>query len=340
MDKNIEENKEENIKINETINKQKAENILIEESNDNLDNLTKINENEPKLEEQKYENEKINIDKNEIIEEKEEIKNNNKIIEETKISDIEEKTKEKEIENNKLNNITEENEIKEKNIIKENEVKNLDSNTMEKILKYTESNYKEFISEKHFCDYKLADKWRAGYITSISNEDATIIDATNPKEAKKKINIKDKNKISYIRKYSLPDNLMTRGSSKNLKNKLIQFRRFHNDFENYMKNCSDFDFYYFLRVTLYYGLDFTMNPKICSENVTTSFQMILSIMDIIIDCLKFIEKNFKEFLIYETNIKNTELTDLVLLEKKYAIFSFFDDIHFLLKKIFADSSQY
>ena len=340
MDKNIEENKEENIKINETINKQKAANILIEESNDNLDNLTKINENEPKLEEQKYENEKINIDKNEIIEEKEEIKNNNKIIEETKISDIEEKTKEKEIENNKLNNMTEENEIKEKNAIKENEVKNLDSNTMEKILKYTESNYKEFISEKHFCDYKLADKWRAGYITSIYNEDAIIIDATNPKEAKKKINIKDKNKISYIRKYSLPDNLMTRGSSKNLKNKLIQFRRFHNDFENYMKNCSDFDFYYFLRVTLYYGLDFAMNPKIGSENVTTSFQMILSILDIIIDCLKFIEKNFKEFLIYETNIKNTELTDLVLLEKKYAIFSFFDDIHFLLKKIFADSSQY
>ena len=51
---------------------------MIEENNDNLDNLTKINENEPKLEEQKEENEKININKNQIIEEKEEIKNKNR----------------------------------------------------------------------------------------------------------------------------------------------------------------------------------------------------------------------------------------------------------------------
>ena len=42
---------------------------------------------------------------------------------------------------------------------------------------------------------------------------------------------------------------------------------------------------------------------------------------------KFIEKNLHDFLSFETNIKSTELADLVLLDKKFAIFSFFHDIH-------------
>ena len=97
-----------------------------------------------------------------------------------------------------------------------------------------------------------------------------------------------------------------------------------------MKNCSNFDFYYFLRVTVYYGLDFGMNPDIGPDNTYTSFKLILLIMDIIVDCLKFIERNLHDFLSFETNIKNTELADLVLLDKKFAIFSFFDDVHWLL----------
>ena len=60
----------------------------------------------------------------------------------------------------------------------------------------------------------------------------------------------------------------------------------------------------------------------------------------IVDCLRFIEDNLNEFLNYESNVKNNDLNDLVLVNKKYAIFSFFDDIHFLIKKIFRDSIQY
>ena len=63
-------------------------------------------------------------------------------------------------------------------------------------------------------------------------------------------------------------------------------------------------------------------------------------MDIIVDCLKFIEGNFEDFLSFQSNIKNTDLSDLVLLDKKFSIFIFYDDIHFLLKKIFADSQNY
>ena len=89
---------------------------------------------------------------------------------------------------------------------------------MEKILKYTQSNYKEFIKEKQFCDYKTTKEWRSGYIISITKEKAMIIDGINSNHSKI-ISINDRNNISYIRKYSLPDNNMTKRSSKNLKNK-------------------------------------------------------------------------------------------------------------------------
>ena len=47
--------------------------------------------------------------------------------------------------------------------------------------------------------------------------------------------------------------------------------------------------------------------------------------------LKYIEQNLNEFIDYQNNIKNTDLNDLVLINKKFAIFSFYDDIHFLIK---------
>jgi hypothetical protein len=82
-------------------------------------------------------------------------------------------------------NIIEENDNQKESMIKENEAKNLDNKIMEKILKYTESNYKEFIKEKYFCDYNNGKEWRSGYIISISKESAIIIDAINSNCPKK-----------------------------------------------------------------------------------------------------------------------------------------------------------
>ena len=328
--------------INEIVNK---ENVL-ENDDNNFNLLIDNNENGEILKEGKNFEELIDSGDNEIkaININEQINNeqNNNIKENLNSKDqneIKEKQTENEEQDNIINNV-EENNIISQNEIKENEVKNIDFKLIEKITKLSETNYKEFITEKFFCDYSTGEEWRAGYIISISNDIATIIDAINTNNPKKKININDKRNISYIRKYSIPDNFMAKGTSKNLKNKLSQFINFHKDFDNYMQNCSNFDFYYFLRVTVYYCLDFCMNVNITSDNINTSFLLILSIMDIIIDCLKFIEKNFQEFLEYEISIKNTELTDIVLFDKKYAIFSFFDDINFLLKKIFSDSPEY
>ena len=328
--------KQQDNKTNDAINE---ENVIETVEKDNEEKELTQQTERKKLSDEKAEEEIQNSEQKikQVINQeiKEEEKDDKNMIKENKILEKEEVKEEK----NELN-IIEGNDNKKENIIKENEAKNLDNKIMEKILKYTESNYKEFIKEKNFCDYYNGKEWRSGYIISISKENAIIIDAINSNCSKKIININDRKNISYIRKYSLPDNNMTNGSTKNLKNKLQQFLAFHKYFENYMKNCSNFDFYYFLRVTVYYGLDFGMNPNIGSDNVYISFKLILSIMDIIIDCLKFIVTNIQDFISFETNIKNTELNDLVLLDKKFAIFSFFDDIHFLLKKIFADSPKY
>ena len=335
MDKNKEENKEKDDLINKNINKEKINKI------ENTKDLINLNKTDIIVNEEKIKDDIIKSEEIKNLEEKDEEKADNKKIEEIKNLEKEIKEKENEkIDTNNIKIIQEENNNKKQNEIKENEIKNLDIKIIEKISKYSESNYKEFITEKHFCDYNTGEEWRSGYIISISNNNAIIIDAINPNYSKKIININDRKNISFIRKYSLPDNDMAKGSSKNLKSKLYQFLGFHNNFENYMNNCSNFDFYYFLRVTVYYGLDFCMNVNIESNDIFTSFKLILVIMDIIIDCLKFIEKNFKDFLYFETSIKNTELADLVLFDKKFAIFSFFDDIHFLLKKIFADSPKY
>ena len=335
--------KENNVNKNENniADKNENNNEDINEKDDNINNKDE-NKNEKEQNEYTLLNNNENEIKEEIIDSKENDINKyqNQIIEEIEDPDPE-PPPEPEIEIKESNNIGEE-EIS-KNEINEIQNKNLDAKLLEKISEFTESNYKDFYIPKHFCDYNISNEWRPGYIISLSDDNVIIKDVFNKDDSEYKINIKDKNKIAYIRKYSKPDINMAKGTSKNLKNKLYQFLVFHKDFENYIKNCSNFDFYYFLRVTVYYGLDFCMNANNIennADNVFLSFRFILSIMDIMIDCLKYIDKNIKDFIIFESSIRNTELNDMVLLDKKYSIFSFFDDIHFLLKKIFGDSSEY
>ena len=363
IEKSLKTSEEKKDEVKKEVNKEdKAEEIKIEAQKE-----------ENKIEEKKEEDNKGEIllekkeEKIEVIK-KAENKEENKIEENKKDIKKEEDKKEETIENKKEENIININNDKtDENINIINEDKNniennsnkiseqslfdkyLDSKYIEKISELTKTNYNKFYMEKYFCDYNSGSEWRSGFIVKIENNEAEIIDATNKsikgeKFHKKKINMKDGTNISYFRKYSKPDVFMSKGSSKNLKNKLAQFTNFHKEFENYYQNCDNYEFYYFLRATVYYGLDFCMNininPNKNQDDIVVSFKMILIILDIIVDCLKFIEKNLSEFTDYQNNIKNGELNDLVLINKKFAIFSFYDDIHFLIKKIFGDSAQY
>ena len=252
----------------------------------------------------------------------------------------------KEQEDNTLININ----IEGKEEIKtDNNEKNIEGgfNTkdIEKITEYNKNNYKDFYLKNHFCDYFTGKEWRSGFITNISDGFIELFDSTGLSNANTnlgvlKIKADDSKKIAYFRKYSVPDNNMVKGASKNIKNKLSQFINFHNNFKEYLENCNSFEFFYFLRATVFYGLDFCMNTNLENKIIDTSFQLILVILNIICDCLKFIEENFEDFLKYQNDIKQTQFKDLVLINKTYAIYSFFDDISILMKKIFGDCSDY
>ena len=379
-DKKKEENKDEN-KVEE-IKEDKIEGKKEEKLEDKKKEKKeeKIEEKIEKLEDKKEEKkedkieEKIEDKKQKKMEEKKEEKMEEKKEEKKEDKKVEKKEdkKEEKIENKKedkkeeniininsdktdenINKINEDNNNIKNNSDKISEQslfeKYLDSKYMEKISELNKTNYNKFYMEKYFCDYNPGSEWRSGFIVKIENNEAEIIDATNmstkgEKFHKRKIYMKDSTNISYFRKYSKPNVFMTKGSSKNLKNKLAQFTNFHKEFENYYKNCDNYEFYYFLRATVYYGLDFCMNkninPNNNQDNIVVSFKMVLIILDIIVDCLKFIAKNLNEFTDYQNNLKNSDLNDLVLMNKKFAIFSFYDDIHFLIKKIFGDSTQY
>ena len=326
--KEIEENKNELnaeiININEENNKNSNEelsnnnNIILEENvNNNLSNEEMCLRN-------------INNDNN----------NNNEILINKDINDniyIQE-------EKNKIN-VIDINEIKEeKNENKEIKIEEgFDSKVLNKLAEYNMTNYKELYFKNSFCDYFTGKDWHSGYITNISEDTVELFDSTgngNSSSITMKIKIQDSKKIAYFRKHSLPDENMVKGASKNIINKLFQFINFHKNFKEYLDNCDSFEFYYFLRATVYYGLDFCMNPNLDNKLIETSFQLILIILNIICDCLKFIKDNYEDFLKYLNDIKPTQFKDLVLINKKYAVYSFFDDIHFLIKKIFGECPEY
>ena len=306
-------NKKENNKYFEDINKIEENEVNLKKEKEGTEEEKKENKKEEKKEEKKQEK------KQEKKEDKKEGKNGDK---------KKDKKDDKKEETNKIN-------IPEGFTLKD----------QEKINEYNNSNYQKLYSTNHFCDYKLEGKWRAGFITKITGDNLDIYDVVNknpdniiiPKQIKR---INDSNNISYFRKYSNPDNYMVKGTTKNLKNKLLQFTNFHNNFKDYLEFCDDYEFYYFLRATVYYGLDFCMNPNINKNDVETSFRIILIILNIICDCLKYISENLEDFLKYQNEIKNSEYGDYVLISKKYAIYSFFDDIHYLIKKIFCNTKEY
>ena len=342
-----EEIKEKEKKEEIRIETQKEENKIEEKKEKDNKGETILEINEEKIEEKEKDKNKEEIKIGEIKGDKIEGKKEEEKKEESIININSDKTDENinKINEDKNNIKNNSNKISEQSLFE----KYLDSKYIEKISELTKTNYNKFYMEKYFCDYNSGREWRSGFIIKIENNEAEVIDATNKSTKgetfhKRKINMKDSNNISYFRKYSKPDVFMTRGASKNLKNKLAQFTNFHKEFENYYKNCDNYEFYYFLRATVYYGLDFCMNKNINTinnqKNIIVSFKMILIILDIIVDCLKFIENNLNEFTDYQNNLKNSDLNDLVLMNKKFAIFSFYDDIHFLIKKIFGDSSQY
>ena len=310
--------------------------VVLEENKNNLANEEMAQRGNINNENNNENHNDNNIINNEIKENQEKNENNEIIINQKQ----DQKKENQIIKQDKGKNKKNENAIKEKKLEDDFNAKDI-----ARITELNKSNYKEFLMINHFCDYNSGEEWRSGFITNISNDIVELFDSTGFSCSKSyqgiiKIKISDSKNISYFRKHSIPDDSMVKGTSKNLKNKLSQFINFHNNFQEYLDNCDSFDFFYFLRATVYYGLDFCMNETIDNKDIETSFQLILIILNIICDCLKFIKDNFSEFLKYQNDIKHTQFKDLILIYKNYAIYSSFDDICILLKKIFGDTPTY
>ena len=363
------ENENEDIKIAIELKedvKGENDNLKKEIENKNETELHKDNvENKDEKEEQNQiievdvlpNDEEKNIkDKKIVLEEKEPNLSNEEMCQRNNTNDDGDKELNNENNDNIINKEQEDNTLININTVQvKEEIKTNDNEKMieggfntkdiDKITEYNKNNYKDFYLKNHFCDYFTGKEWRSGFITNISDDLIELFDSTGLSNANTnlgdlKIKINDSKKIAYFRKYSVPDNNMVKGSSKNIKNKLSQFINFHNNFKEYFENCHSFEFFYFLRATVFYGLDFCMNTNLENKTIDTSFQLILVILNIICDCLKFIQENFEDFLKYQNDIKQTQFKDLVLINKTYAIYSFFDDISILMKKIFGDYSDY
>ena len=320
----------------------------IKNNNTNLEENQKLNEtnaNKPIIEDKNGE-EKIEQKKDNS-----EIKKDSIEIQNEKDANKTEKEGEKGDTKNNLKNENKNKDKKEKEKEKVMKIpEGFSSKDQDKIDELIKTNYKKFYTKNSFCDYNIGSEWRAGFILDISDNNLKIIDATNKSQNKDEypivqIDANDSKKISYFRKFSQVDNYMFKGTVKNLKNKLTQFTNFHNHFKEYYENCDSYEFYYFLRATVYYGLDLSMNLNVIknnesNENIEISFRIILIILNIACDCLKFIESYFEDYLKFENEIKNSEYKDYILISKKYAIFSAFSDINYLMRKIFGDSAQY
>ena len=212
--------------------------------------------------------------------------------------------------------------------------------------------YRKLLKIQFFCDYKEKNdkEWKIGIIKEIIDEENTLIIKDINRRSKLKIKLDDKSdfsRIAYFRKFSnfSEENYFEkRDNKKELASKLEYIENFIND--NYFVNEKDiYDLYYIIHSKIYLGLDYAMkiDPYEDNEGCEESFRIILNILLFISQYYKYILDNKDDFIYYEnnkTNIDNSELIDLKVVNKKYAFFSFFEESIMLLNKIFANESHY
>ena len=221
-----------------------------------------------------------------------------------------------------------------------------------KISKFRNTHYKDFLNKGQYCDYFNSEEWLVGYIVDKNDYYITIVDANKyySFNDNTKYQMTYSEKVSYFRKYTHPSptNIIKERSNKNELVKRIKNLQ-QNDYINLFKeNIDDFDIgekafkvYNFLRSNIYNGFDLSICiSKDKSSGVEEGFKIILIILEYLAEFYKFINNNFDEFINYKNELSLSELADLVLIEKKYAIFSFWDDANYLMSKIFLNNENY
>ena len=222
-----------------------------------------------------------------------------------------------------------------------------------KISQYQRSNYRSFLIKNQLCDFFTNGEWIAGYILDKNDYFLTIIDVDKYylENNDTKYQFQYSDQVTYFRKFTHPSSskgIKERSNKNDLIRKLkrLQENENINIFQenisiNNNPNNNAFDTYYFLRGILYRIFDQAINKsKDKSTGVEESFKILLIILEYLSQFYKYISNNFDDFINYKNEISNSELADLVLIEKKYAIFSFWEEANLLMNKIFLNNEEY
>ena len=233
-------------------------------------------------------------------------------------------------------------------ISEENEFQKM-SRYFEKIKEYQDNNYRNCLSKSYYCDCFVNGEWMVAFIEDIQKNSLSIklVEQFYKYENTNNYEISIRN-VAYFRKHTKPqsENIIKQRYKKNqLVNRIKEIS--DEDKKNIFKEeqieepKKIFEYYYFMHSTLYKALDYSIcKSKDKSSGVEEGFRIIILILEFLSEFYHYISNNFEEFLNYKNNIVDTDLADLVLFNKKYAIFSFWDDANLLMNKIFLNNKNY
>ena len=241
--------------------------------------------------------------------------------------------------NNDINEISEPNEYQKM------------SEYYSKINQYRNNHYRKCYEKGTFCDFYFNGEWVEGYIADL-NEDYLVIMPLYQfyvlsDDSKYQVSYSDR--VAYFRKHTKPSltNIsQVRGKKEILLKKIKgllnpEHKNIFKD-DNINKEEKIFDkIFYYLHSTLYNSIDYCMGKsKEKNSLVEEGFRIIVLVLEYLSEFYHYINVNFDDFLNYKNNIADSELADIVIFDKKYAIFSFWDDANILMEKIFANNVEY
>ena len=255
-----------------------------------------------------------------------------------------------EIDNNTKNNSNTNSSMEESNKNQQkSEYEKMDE-YMKKINNYRNNNYINCLEKDWYCDF-YNDGWAVGLIASKEKNFLCVYDIYQYyiHNNKQILQIQYSKNIAYFRKHTKPslENMIPSRPKKNfLENKIRDL--LSPDKENIFTNKKEekdpkviFELYYFLHSSLYYSIDYSIcKAKDKNSGVEEGFKIILIVLEYLAEFYNYINDNFDDFINYKSNIADSELSDLVLFDKKYAIFSFWEDANNLMNKIFIKNANY
>ena len=255
-----------------------------------------------------------------------------------------------ESDNNTKNNSNTNSSMKQVNKNQEkNEYEKMDE-YMKKINNYRNNHYINCLEKDWYCDF-YNDGWKVGLIASKDKNCISVYDIYQYyiHDKKQTMQISYSENIAYFRKHTKPslENLIQSRFKKNfLENKIRDLlspskKNIFTIKDEEKDPKTIFELYYFLHSSLYYSIDYSIcKAKDKNNGVEEGFKIILIVLEYLAEFYNYLNDNFDDFINYKNNIADSELSDLVLFNKKYAIFSFWDDANVIMNKIFINNANY